>query len=522
MHSTRNLLFALAAAGSFGVTLGACFNGQQAEGLPCTANSHCGPTLECINGYCGGVFACDDGGQISAEDVCDGDNDCEDGSDEACGDAFFCAEGGTVPLAQVCDGALDCEDGSDEAAELCVLDYCTDPGAGELFEFFSGPFGDSVDDPLGVFAGKFVGDSQSDLLLAQRNGSFVRVIRFDNGVPTFTELPGDKDISDPGPKFLSAIEDVIPFDFDQNGSTDILVRTAGARFYAYVSVPMTDVPMQLTFGAEMARFIEIPGTPAIADLALGKLNDDAFVDMVGLTEQGFLLTALANPAGLMTESPFDFTLSNLALSDNATFTQIQLADVFDNDNLDELLVLGNDGGPKLWVLTRQPGGQLADFWADSTPIPLPPGVNPTEFAVGNLDSNPGLDLAFIERMQGRVFVARQGPPGSYDLMAVPIELGVQISGLAIVDFDCDGRDDLVFNVESPPSIRVLFTDETGGIDPERSRTITSSGIPQGNLALMKFDQDGSWDVFHTVGSSSQADEPKFLGHVTIEPPVPGP
>ncbi|MFV8749844.1 LDL receptor domain-containing protein [Nannocystaceae bacterium ST9] len=515
MHSTRHLLISLGFAALFGGALGACFTGEQAEGLPCTANSHCGPKFECINGYCGGVFACVDGsGQISAEDVCDGDPDCEDGSDEACGDAFFCDDGSTIPLEQACDGTPQCEDESDESAELCVLDFCSEPENGEPFELFQGPTGDGTEDALGVYAGKFAGDNMSDLLIAQRNGSFVRVIQFNNGAPSILDLPGDNDSADPMPNFLDPIVEVIPFDFEQNGTTDIMVRTASARFYAYISTAMAD-PIQLNFDG--ANYFEILGNPEIADVSLGKLNDDAFIDIVALSAQGFLLTAIADPeTGVMSDAPFDFGIGLVPVDANAEFEQILLADL-DGDSIDELLIIGEG---RLWALTRKNGGLLDDFWNDNPAISLPQGFQATEIVVGVFDDNPSLDLALLDGANGRVMVARQMAPGEFDLSRPPVEIGGAISGLTAIDFDCADNDDLLFNVESPASIRVLFTNANGEISADHSRTIPSSGIPQGQLALMKFDPDASWDVFHAVGGSSQTDGPKFFGFVSIEPPNP--
>jgi len=79
----------------------------------------CGPNYhECPNGIC-----------IPESWLCDGDNDCGDGSDEAsCGntttttqspsvppcDGFLCPNGRCIPDSWVCDGDNDCGDGSDE------------------------------------------------------------------------------------------------------------------------------------------------------------------------------------------------------------------------------------------------------------------------------------------------------------------------------------------------------------------------------------------------------------------------
>jgi hypothetical protein len=112
MHSTRHLSFALGSPALLGFVLGACFNGEQAEGLPCTANSHCGPKLECIDGYCGGNTT-------------------------------------------------------------QVYDQCA--GEDEPFEFELGPTGPGVSNPIGVLGGQFVGDDRQDLLIAQNDGSFVRI-----------------------------------------------------------------------------------------------------------------------------------------------------------------------------------------------------------------------------------------------------------------------------------------------------------------------------------------------------------
>lgn len=66
-------------------------------------------------------FQCDNGNTTFESFVCDYDNDCGDGSDEAgCGSCsnseFRCDDDSCIALALACDGNQDCADGSDEVS----------------------------------------------------------------------------------------------------------------------------------------------------------------------------------------------------------------------------------------------------------------------------------------------------------------------------------------------------------------------------------------------------------------------
>ena len=73
------------------------------------------------------AFACDDGGLVAVESVCNGFEDCEGGEDERDCPSHTCADGEVVEGVRFCDNIPQCADGSDEDEVTCPVDCDAQP-----------------------------------------------------------------------------------------------------------------------------------------------------------------------------------------------------------------------------------------------------------------------------------------------------------------------------------------------------------------------------------------------------------
>jgi cysteine-rich repeat protein len=143
---------------AFGAT-GACFNGADASGLPCTEDADCGEGQSCEAGFCGGApdatcgngileepEECDDGEANANEAACKADctiNVCGDGHvgpDEACDDGNDLSGDGcsATCVVEMCgDGKVDegeeCDEGADNDNEGSCTEMCTEAVCGDGF-----------------------------------------------------------------------------------------------------------------------------------------------------------------------------------------------------------------------------------------------------------------------------------------------------------------------------------------------------------------------------------------------------
>lgn len=463
------ILLALAAVVSAAV--GACFNGNAAEGLPCTNDLQCGPGTGCINGYCGGVFLCADGAHVEATAACDGNVDCEDGSDE---DIGLCQGGGAN------------------------VNQCDEPDGDLAYQL--GPSASSPGNAHKVEALNIMGSPTPDAIVASRGGGDVKVV-FD--------LEGtSKEYFFGSPPSSFGDRSVFGFEVGEvNGDMkqDVVIIAIGTDAAVYVYQNMSPDPPEL-FGAE----IIVPpmiGEVTLRGFQLGRLNNDSSTDIVAVLDleagpasvNGLLLVSFGDSAAADADQPYfnPEALPELPLGYDV-FVDLALADI-DGDGFDDLLVVGaRDTGPGLWIVRRNPAGDVTS-WDDPIVIPI---MAPGLIATGHFDNAPALgqplpgmpDLAILDPNNGSIqtMLNNNGmlQPGSSTTLS-----GSGFASLALSDMNCDGQADFVYSLTEPAEVRVLFGDGQGSVLTDVPLTYADEGSPRGGLGIALFDDDSTPDIF---------------------------
>jgi hypothetical protein len=474
VHAQHRLaMLALAAIAS--VSFGACFNGNAADGLPCDNDAQCGPGAGCIEGFCGGVFLCADGSSLDTTEW-------------------------------VCNGEVDCEDGSDEDIDLCGgaganVNQCDEPDGDLAYRL--GASAAAPGNAYKVEALDIMGSPTPDAIVASRDGDHLK-IAFD----LESEAPKEYFFGGPPPSF----EDRTVFAYevgDVNGDMkdDVVIVTFGEQAVVYVYQNMAPEPPEL-FGTEIVVPDYMIGVATIRGVELGRLNNDSSTDIVAILDitggallpaaNGVLLVSFGDSAAAASGLPyFDPQVVPENPLQYDLFVDSTLADV-DGDGFDDLLVVGaGQNGPGLWMVQRDPAGDSIS-WSQPITIPI---QSPGWLAVGHFQDSPPVgqplpgrpDIAILDPNNGMIqtMVNTMGmlQPGSSTTLS-----GSGFAGLSLADINCDGQADFIYNLTDPAEVRVLFGDGLGGVLSDVPLAYADEGAPRGGLGIARFDDDSTPDI----------------------------
>lgn len=462
---------------TLGFALGACFDGLDAEGLPCETDAQCGPLLACEDNYCGGVVACADGSKIQVPLLCDGTPDCADGSDE---DTTSCG----IATPNQCEAEPD-----------------------QTLAYIEGPQFTGAARPIKVVAENFVDGGKDDMLVAGVDGMFVKIISTGMGAGTEAEyyLNGDS------PSFGSrTVADFEVADLEGDGDLDIVVITDGEGVGVHVFENNgQDVPAAFGPAADLPLDVTVRG------MELGRFDDDNWIDLVAIVDlgdmKGQVFTAVGDPEAANLDSNYFSPEFSTVQLDYEEFFDSAATDV-DGDGLDDLIVTGEAAsGPAMWVVRRNGTGVVA--WQEpdeqTTPGPL------VDIGLGSLDADPRVDfVAIVDDVRLVPFLNVNGNfmPGS------PVEdFGMGLSGVTIADINCDGLSDWLVNVANPAEVRIWLGDGDGSVVSDIELTIPSVGVPSGGLAVSHVDLDQTWDIVQAVDAGSQLPDPGIRVWFTSDP-----
>ncbi len=169
------------------------------------------------------------------------------------------------------------------------------------------------------------------------------------------------------------------------------------------------------------------------------------------------------------------------------------------------LVLANYSSSSVGVLLAQPAPAAAGtFAATAATYALPSGANPYGVAVGDLNNDGRPDIVVANSTSNNISVLLNSAtaPGTFPATATSYNTGGSfIIGVALADFDGDGRLDIVSNNYNQSLISVLLNSAaTPGTFPN-ARTYGSGGNQPACVAVGDFNADGRPDIVTSNNSS---------------------
>lgn len=303
----------------------------------------------------------------------------------------------------------------------------------------------SAPDPVAMASGDFTGNGHVDLAVANGTGSITVLI--DNPATNFTSYTSTS-IS-----VGSSLSGIVTGDFNHDGHLDLAVSVSGSK------------QVRVLFGDGTGNFTPSGsykvGTQPVA-LATGDFNHDGNLDLAAINAPDNTVSILLGSAS------GKFTAMSAAPAVGPKPVAIEIADVNFDGNPDVIvfddatasstthgavaILLGNGDG------TLQPAQyeNLSDI----------PG---TTAAIGDFNRDGKPDLAIAQQMAGNIALLLNNvlptpEPGGRSYAAPALAAsgnGNMADGVAVADFNLDGRPDLAVSYLEDNAVRVLLNQGNG-------------------------------------------------------------
>lgn len=340
--------------------------------------------------------------------------------------------------------------------------------------------------PVALLAQDFNGDSLPDLAVANHNDSTITIL-LNSTNATFAEAPSSPialGANESGPSAIASV------DVNGDALADLLVAN------------QTSGTVSVLLGNGDGTFAPAAGSPITvgagpSGIVVANFNGDANQDFaVTNFADNTVSVFLGNGAGGFTEAPG----SPIALGTNAVGPNALVTADFNGDGNADLAIVNRTSNNVTVLLGNGDG-----TFTQATASPVSVGQGPVALAAGDIDGDARPDLVVVNQSDHSVSILLNNGDATFSAAVnSPLQFNTakSPSGVAIADFNVDGRADLVVTNQGDHTVTVFLGLGSGAFATGFDLSLPASAGPS---AIIATDLNGNnvADVAITDQSSNQ-------------------